>query len=137
MPKPHDISPEQQTRWDEAFKHLLANPPNGFPAYLLNSPIFLPIFEAGEWLSDALTELGCDAEQRKDLCFANGQRSFMQPDVWAVAVASLERYKAGAIDKPGSALGAELMKDTFGLNVKPDDFDPGDAIYNSMRSKVN
>lgn len=135
MPKPDNITAERQAVWDANFEALKANPPDGLPSFLLTIPHFKPVYDAGEWLREELLAIGCPETLVGDLCFANGQRTAFRPDPWLIAAESLERWKSGVVDKPGNELGAELANSVFGLDVTPDEFDPGNQLFEDLKAK--
>lgn len=96
MPRPTDCD-EQLAKWDAELTAAEENPPPGFEHVYANPVVrakFHEIGVAGKWLEAQLHTIGVDDEDKiKKFSFAFGQRCFMAPDVWDLALKTVELYK--------------------------------------------
>lgn len=78
------------------------------PAYML------PLWQAGDWLGEKMTEEGATKKEEKYASFALGQRIMMSGMATShqQAIDALERWRAGRPDKGGRELAEALIDGT-------------------------
>jgi len=95
MPRPTDID-EQLAKWDAEVAAAEASMPADLVIAYANPQVRAKLHEinvAGKWLRAELQKVEVDEEKLNKFCFAFGQRCFMAPDVWDLALKTVELLK--------------------------------------------
>lgn len=95
MPRP-EIPQEVLDQWEAEVTAAEQNMPSELTLAYANPQVRAKLHEisvAGKWLKAELLKAGLEDEKANKFCFAFGQRCFMAPDVWDLAVRTFEVFK--------------------------------------------
>ena len=118
---PDSVTQADLERWNEGLEAAQAD--YAKPSQLLSqlmpgftTPTAEEIHMSGCWLGEQLELEGVSEDEIEPVIFANGQKVMFahmeQKDAWDVANETLEAFRSGNWDRPGSVL-AEQLNDKF------------------------
>jgi hypothetical protein len=96
MPRPQHLDAEQLAKWEAELTQTEENPPPGMELIYKNPLVRGKIHEiglVGMWLKSELQTAGVDQEKIDKFIYAFGQKCFMAPDIWDLAVKTLDLFK--------------------------------------------